>query len=130
MQTVAQTGYPTGGTTATVATTNHPKVLCIGNDLIAKCRGGLTRNIKLTAGGVPESLAVDLKYDDFVDNQYGTDQSTATLMTMTVPGVISKIPYYNYNYFCMYQPTKTIADANGYTAINQHGFEYFQKLHY
>lgn len=126
MQTVASTGYPTGGTTSSTATTNHPKVLCIGKDLERKMRGGVDRAVALNDTMIPTNLtSVTPVYDDFIAKQYGTDQSSAD-NAITVPGCAHKIPYYNYNHFCIYQPNATQAAARGFTAANAPGFEYFQ----
>nr|QOD39538.1 VP [uncultured densovirus] len=124
MQTVATTGYPTGGTTSTVATTNHPKVLVIGFDITKKLRGGQFKRLTLGSNGVPTATIAPNLATDFPAKQYGTDQ-TATDATIVIPGVSTKIPYYNYNYFCMYQPTAAEAITRGFTAATAPGYEYF-----
>lgn len=135
-QIVAQTGFPTGSTEANIATTNHPKVICIGHDLEALCRGGVDRALDLTNAMIP-SLRTDPStaaiYDDFIAKQYGTDQ-TAT--TVVVPGCATKIPWYNQCHFCIYQPNRAQAKARGMfvesgtpatvTENYAPGFEYFQ----
>nr|QOD39531.1 VP [uncultured densovirus] len=126
MQTVASTGYPTGGTTSSVATTNHPKVLCIGKDLERKMRGGVDRAVTLSDTMIPTNLSsVTANYNDFIDKQYGTDQ-TALDNAVVVPGAAHKIPYYNSNHFCIYQPNAAQAVVRGFNATNAPGFEYFQ----
>ena len=126
MQTVASTGYPTGGTTSSVATTNHPKVLVIGKDLEKKCRGGMDRAVTISDKMIPSSpVNPSTLYQDFIDKQYGTDQ-TAADSAMVLPGCAHKIPYYNYNHFCIYQPNKAQATARGFDSTNSPGFEYFQ----
>nr|QOD39600.1 VP [uncultured densovirus] len=135
MQTVASTGYPTGGTTADIATTNHPKVLVIGKDLEKKCRGGVDRTLTLSSNMIP-SVPTDpaAAYADFVANQYGTDQTSADA-SVVVPGVAHKIPFYNKTYFCIYQPNRAQALTRSFfTETNPGvvdenfapGFEYFQ----
>ncbi len=135
MQTVASTGYPTGSTTSTIATTNHPKVLVIGKDLEAKSRGGVDRALNFSSSMVPSfSDTPDMSsiYDDFIAKQYGTDQ-TALDSEVVIPGAAHKIPYYNKGHFCIYQPNRAQALANGFftetdgtvTANYSPGFEYF-----
>lgn len=126
LQTVATTGYPTGGTTASVATTNHPKVLVIGKDLERKCRGGNSFQLTLDAGSIP-TAANDVDRQDFIDKAYGTDQ-TAADASVVVAGCAHKIPYYNKNHFCIYQPNATQALARGFDAANAPGQEYFQNM--
>ncbi|AKC42762.1 viral protein [Cherax quadricarinatus densovirus] len=138
-QTVASTGYPIGGTEASTATTNHPKVLCIGKDLEKTMRGGIDRGLDFSDNMIP-SLKADANssviYDDFIAKQYGTDQ-TAADNAIVVPGVGHKIPFYNQNHFCVYQPNRAQAKAKGFftentatppviTSDSSPGFEYFQ----
>ena len=126
MQTVSSVGYPTGGTTSTQATTNHPKVMCIGKDLEAKCRGGVTQAVTLNDSMVPQTLASPTAvWDDFIAKQYGTDQ-TAADNAIVVPGCAHKIPFYNSNHFCIYQPNAAQAVVRKFDANNAPGFEYFQ----
>jgi hypothetical protein len=129
-QTVASTGYPTGGTTASVATTNHPKVLCVGKDLEAKNRGGYDRLLTINSSMIPSIPAagssVQSFLTDFVAKQYGTDQSVATNAAVTIPGCAHKIPYYNKCHWLIYQPNNTQATARNFTAATSPGFEYFQ----
>ena len=136
MQTVATTGFATGGTTATTATTNHPKVLCIGKDLEKTMRGGVDRGLDIDNDMKP-SLKTNASpseiYKDFIEKQYGTDQ-TANDGTVVVPGCAHKIPWYNQNHFCVYQPNRAQALARGFfveaegavTENRAPGFEYFQ----
>nr|QOD39563.1 VP [uncultured densovirus] len=135
-QTVASTGYPTGGTTASIATTNHPKVLCIGKDLDAKCRGGFDKLLNLSSELIPNLPAAsdpEVLYDEFIKQQYGTDQSVAD-GSVIIPGAAHKIPFYNRNHFCIYQPNRAQAKDRGFftevsgnvTVNNAPGFEYFQ----
>jgi hypothetical protein len=136
MQTVAQTGYPTGGTTASVATTNHPKVLCVGKDLDAKCRGGINRRLVLSSNMIP-SLATDPSVDgfltDFVSKQYGTDQTVAAA-NIVVPGCAHRIPFVNTCHYLIYQPNRAQAIARGFftdtagviTDNSSPGYEFFQ----
>nr|QOD39572.1 VP [uncultured densovirus] len=137
MQTVAQTGYPTGTTTASVATTNHPKILVIGKDLEKKCRGGCDRSLAFDSNMIPSfngDRSVESIYDDFIAKQYGTDQ-TAADGEIVVPGAAHKIPYYNKGHFCIYQPNRAQALARGFFTESEPGvvannyspgFEYFQ----
>jgi hypothetical protein len=137
MQTVASTSYPTGATTSTIATTNHPKVLCIGKDLEAKCRGGFDRTVTLTADMIPTATGSFVTFiNDFVDKQYGTDQTAADGETV-VPGAAHKIPFYNFCHWFIYQPNYAQAKARNFfqddggtpptiTTNNAPGFEYFQ----
>lgn len=134
MQTVAQTGYPTGGTTASVATTNHPKVLCVAKDLEAKNRGGVNRRLAFTANMIPSlapTATVESFLDDFIAKQYGTDQ-TAQSASVVVPGCAHRIPYINNCHWLIYQPNRAQAIARGFfvdgtpiTANNCPGYEYF-----
>ena len=128
MQTVASTAFPTGATTSTVATTNHPKVLCIGKDLEKKARGGVDKVLEFTTDMVPSlktTPGIENLYTDFIEKQYGTDQ-TAADGAVIVPGAGHKIPFYNFGHFCIYQPNKAQAAARGFTAATAPGFEYFQ----
>ncbi|AIQ82698.1 structural protein [Sea star-associated densovirus] len=126
MQTVATTGYPTGGTTSSVATTNHPKVICIGKDLERKMRGGVDRTLTIADTMIPTAADDPADaLDDFIAKQYGTDQSVADT-AVVIPGCAHKIPYYNRTHFCIYQPNKAQATARGFTAANAPGYEYFQ----
>lgn len=128
MQTVATTGYPTGGTTASVATTNHPKVLVIGKDLEAKCRGGVDRVLSISNTMKPSLSTETDNADDFIAKQYGTTQGTA-FNSIVVPGCAHKIPYYNRKHFMIYQPNATQATARGFISPeNKFGFEYFQNM--
>ena len=137
MQTVATTGYPTGGSTASIATTNHPKVLCIGKDLEKKSRGGTDRVLGFTNEMIPSFPTANLPdtmYTDFINKQYGTDQ-TIIDGSVVVPGCAHKIPYYNNLHFCIYQPNRAQALARGFFTesapgvVDENfspGFEYFQ----
>lgn len=138
MQTVASTGYPTGGTTASIATTNHPKVLIVAKDLESKCRGGTDRSLDLTNEMIPALKSPDetakVTFDNFIIQQYGTDQ-TVKDADVIVPGACHKIPFYNPLHWCIYQPNRVQALAReffsettpGVVATNNSpGFEYFQ----
>lgn len=138
LQTVASTAFPTGATTATVATTNHAKVLVVGHDLEAKCRGGMDRGIVLDADmNVTIGDNKTTIFDDFIAKQYGTDQTAAT-GTVVIPGAAHKIPWYNKLHYFIYQPDKAQAEANGFFtadpttgAITNNyapGYEYFQNF--
>ncbi len=129
-QIVAQTSFTTGGASSTVAVTNHPKILCVGKDLEAKCRGGVDRLLTLTSDMIPSITSNATVKDfmkDFVAKQYGTDQ-TAVDTAVVVPGAAHKIPFYNKCHFCIYQPTLAQAQARGITADHAMGFEYFQNM--
>lgn len=124
METVASTGYPTGATTSTVATTNHPKVLQIGFDITNKLRGGQFRKLTLESNCKPTGTVASTLAADFPTKQYGTDQ-TAADGAVVIPGVSTKIPYYNFNHFCMYQPNAADAITRGFDATNAPGYEYY-----
>lgn len=127
-QTVVQTAFPTGATTATTATANHPKVLVIGHDLEKKCRGGVNRVVNLSPSMIPSfGNPADMQsyFADFIEKQYGSDQ-TASVLNVVVPGAAHKIPFYNRAHFIIYQPDAAEAAARGFTAANAPGFEYFQ----
>lgn len=123
---VSSTQYPTGGTEASTATFNHPKIGVLGFDLIRKCRGGYdmkyvmssTKEMKVDSVAVPD-------YEDFIKAQYGTDQSSDTWDTDALPGTQFPIPYNLYNYFCVAQPSKAAAATKGFTAANSPGYENF-----
>ena len=123
LHTVSQTSYPVGGTEATTAIANHPKVMIIGRDLEKTMRGGLTRQLTISDTLIP-SNPQPVDQQEFIDKQYGTDQ-TALDAAVVIPGVITKIPYYNKNYFCMYQPDAATAVTEGFDNLNAPGYEYF-----
>ncbi len=123
LHTVSQTSYPVGGTEATTAIANHPKVMIIGRDLEKTMRGGLTRQLTLSDTLIP-SNPQPVNVQEFIDKQYGTDQ-TALDSQVVIPGVITKIPYYSKNYFCMYQPDAARAVTEGFDNLNAPGYEYF-----
>lgn len=136
MQTVAQTGYPTGGTTASVATTNHPKVLVVGKDLEAKCRGGVNRRLVLNANMIPSlstTPSVDAFLTDFISKQYGTDQTTLAA-SIVIPGCAHRIPFINTCHWLIYQPNRAQAILRGFfkdtggviTENASPGYEFFQ----
>ncbi len=135
MQTVAQTGFPTGATTSTIASTNHPKVLVVGKDLEKKCRGGIDKKLNFTSEMIPSIEAdPDVMYDDFIIKQYGTDQ-TSSDVGVVIPGCAHKIPFYNDVHFCIYQPNRAQALLRGFftesvpgtvDVNNAPGFEFFQ----
>ncbi len=127
MQTVATTSFPTGSTTSTTASTNHPKVLVVGKDLERKCRGGVDHVLNLDANMKPTLAENQNNFEDFIAKQYGTDQ-TVTDANVVVPGCAHKIPYYNRHHFCIYQPDNAQAIARGFDATNSPGFEYFQNM--
>nr|QOD39487.1 VP [uncultured densovirus] len=125
---VAQSGYPTGGTTASQSVTNHPKIMCIGHGLTQKSRGGFNRVVTINDNMIPNSPVVDtVQVDDFIAKQYGTDQNAAD-NAVTIPGVISDIPYFLKKYWHIYQPNKAQSLARGFTAATAPGFEYFKNM--
>ena len=73
--------------------------------------------MKPTAVGEPDR-------QNFIDLQYGTDQ-TALDADVVIPGVSTKIPYYNRNHFCIYQPNNAQAILDGFDGTNAPGYEYF-----
>ncbi len=123
---VSSTQHPVGGTVASTATFNHPKIGIIGFDLENCSRGGQTFNATMssTAEMIPNALTRP-DYTDFIAKQYGTDQSSATWDTDSLPGTMFPIPYNLYKYFCVYQPSRAKAIADGYTAANAFGYENF-----
>lgn len=127
MQTVAQTAYPTGGTEASVATTNHPKVLCIGVDIERKSRGGTNMAVTLGPAMAPTAVAVPLLSTEFPNYQYGTDQTVAD-GAVVVPGILSKQPFFTNTHFCIYQPNAAQAVTRGFTAAHAPGFEVFANM--
>ena len=125
---VAQSGYPTGGTTASQSVTNHPKIMCIGHGLTQKSRGGFNRVVTINDNMIPNSPVVDtVQVDDFIAKQYGTDQNAAD-NAVTIPGVIADIPYFLKKYWHIYQPNKAQSTARGFTAATAPGFEYFKNM--
>nr|QOD39596.1 VP [uncultured densovirus] len=123
---VSSTQYPTGGTEASTATFNHPKIGILGFDLYKKCRGGY--NAKYTMSSTKEMAVVavgDASYDDFIKKQYGTDQSSTNWDTDDLPGTMFPIPYNLYNYFSVYQPSKAFAAVKGFTPANSPGYANF-----
>jgi hypothetical protein len=127
-QITATTGYPTGGTESSIATTNHPKILMVGHDLEGKIRAGTNRRYNITSTMIPSNKtngAAQFFIDDFIEKQYGTDQ-TAADAAVVVPGVGHRIPYYTDCYFSVYQPNAAQAVARGFTSATAPGFEYFQ----
>nr|QOD39472.1 VP [uncultured densovirus] len=123
---VSSTQHPVGGTVASTATFNHPKIGVLGFDLEKCARGGRTLEATMSAAAemIPTALEVP-DYDDFIAKQYGTDQSSATWDTDDLPGTMFPIPYNLYKYFCVYQPSFAKAAAQGYTAANAFGYENF-----
>nr|QUS52536.1 VP1 [Mute swan feces associated ambidensovirus 3] len=126
-QITCSTGYPTGGTESSTAVTNHPKILCVGHDLMQKCRGGTNRWINIADSMIPQSISGKSFIEDFAAQQYGTDQ-TAADVDVVIPGAAHSIPYINYNHFCIYQPNNAQAIARGFTAENAPGWEVFQHM--
>ncbi len=123
---VSSTQFPTGATTSTTATFNHPKIGILGFDLDKCSRGGRTTKYTMSANTEMKVDSVaEVNYDDFILKQYGTDQVTVNWNTSEVPGTCFPIPYNLYNYFTVYQPTFAIAAANGFTAANAPGYENF-----
>lgn len=127
LHTVSQTAYNVGSTEATTATTNHPKVMIIGKDLEKYSRGGQTRKVVFTPGsGMKPTDITNVNRQDFIDKQYGSDQSELNVANYIVPGVATKIPYYNYNHFCIYQPDGVQAATDGLASDQiAPGYEYF-----
>lgn len=110
MQLVATTGYPTGGTEASVAQANHPKILCYADDLHKTIRGGVERTLTIGADMIPSAPA-EPSPDDFILKQYGSKQSDSTY---TVAGAAHDIPYYTKTYFMIYQPNRAQAKLSGF----------------
>lgn len=141
IQGTCSTGYPTGGSTSTIATTNHSKILVIGKDLEAKSSGGLDKIIELDSKMIPKfkaNVTQESQYDTFIAQQYGTDQ-TAADTAVVLPGAAFRIPFYNYQHFCVYQPNRAQALARNFfkedsetppniTENNAPGFEYFVNM--
>jgi len=142
MQTVASTAFPTGSSEATVATTNHPKVLVVGKDLEKTIRGGVNRVVNINSQMIPSFSGTALTenetymHDQFIKFQYGTDQ-TEPNTSVVVPGVAHKIPFYNPCHFCIYQPSREQAKTRKFfdetdppnpviSNVVAPGFEYFQ----
>nr|QRQ90276.1 MAG: hypothetical protein 3 [Parvoviridae sp.] len=110
------TGYPTGGTTASVSSTNHAKILMAALDLEKKNRGGLDVEVKtISAEMVPNSIDVDTtaSTEDFIEKQYGTDQ-TALDADYVTAGVATDIPYRQRVFWAMYQPNRAQAKARNF----------------
>lgn len=128
IQTVAQTSYGTGSISTDQALQNHAKVVYVGKDLEKKIRGGITRRVKLdaTTPMIPSTLSdASTGHDNFIKYQYGTDQTASGLSSVILPGCAHQIPLYNYNHFCIYQPSFATANTQGFDANNAPGFEYF-----
>lgn len=123
---VSSTQHPVGGTLASTATFNHPKIGVLGFDLEKSSRGGETLEVTMspTAEMIPTALALP-SYTDFILKQYGTDQSSATWETDDLPGTMFPIPYNLYKYFTVYQPSAATATVHGFTADNSFGYENF-----
>nr|QOD39515.1 VP [uncultured densovirus] len=130
---VTSTSHPVGGTTATIATFNHPKIGIIGYDLEKKCRGGTTKLVTMssTKEVSPISVAKD-SLDAFKKLQYGTDQSSPTWDGDDLPGVAFPIPIHTYRYFCLNQPSRaSMYDKDNnptglrWDATNSPGYENF-----
>ena len=123
---VAQQGYATGGTISSVATTNHPKILCMGVDLENKMRGGIDRVLTFNNQMIPQTAVPPAaQVDDFILKQYGTDQFEPDA-SVVVAGVTTDIPYILKKHFCIYQPNKAQATARGFIAETAPGQEYFK----
>nr|QOD39505.1 VP [uncultured densovirus] len=125
---VAQSGYPTGGTTASQSVTNHPKIMCLAHGLTQKCRGGFNRVVTISDTMIPSSPVTEAaQVTDFIAKQYGTDQNAADNL-VTIPGVVTDIPYFLKKYWHIYQPNKVQAAIRGFTANTSPGFEYFKNM--
>nr|QOD39559.1 VP [uncultured densovirus] len=116
MQLVAQTGYPTGGTESSTATTNHPKILCYADDLEGKSRGVLTKKVTLNANMVPTAVTAP-NPTDFILKQYGSTQSDADV-DYVAAGCAYDIPFYTNNVACIYQPNRAQAKVRGFFTEN------------
>lgn len=126
MNIVSSTQHPVGGTVASIATFNHPKIGVLGFDLEKTSRGGRSMEVNMssTAEMIPTGVE-NPDYSDFILKAYGTDQSSASWDADDLPGTMFPIPYNLYKYFCVYQPTKTKAVTDGFTAQNAPGYENF-----
>ena len=123
---ISSTGHPVGGTIASLATFNHPKIGVLAYDLLKTSRGG--RTYKLTMSSTEDVLPIavgEKNPDTFILNQYGTDQSSGTWNTDALPGACFPIPFNTYDYFCVYQPSATAAATIGFTNQNAPGYENF-----
>ena len=110
------TGYPTGGTTASVSATNHAKILLAGIDLEKKNRG--SRELLVTtasAENVPTGVSAntDTQVTDFIAKQYGSIQSD-TDANFTIAGCATDIPYRLRKFWSIYQPNRATAKLNGF----------------
>ncbi len=110
------TGYPIGGTTAGISTTNHAKILMAGFDLEQKCRGGADLVVStLNANMIPSSvsLTTETQVDDFIKQQYGSLQSD-TDANYTIAGCTTDIPYRLRKFWSIYQPNRATAKTAGF----------------
>ena len=123
---VSSTQHPVGGTSASTATFNHPKIGLIGFDLEKNSRGGQTMNATMSSQHemIPTALTTP-SYVDFIIKQYGTDQSSSNWDTDPLPGSMFPIPYNLHKYFCVYQPSKVLAASKGFNSTNAFGYENF-----
>lgn len=121
----ASTAFPTGGTTSTIATAQHPKICMVGYDLPKKLRGGQNRTLTFDNTIIPSSSTPGNSRDDFISKQYGSWQLNATWDTSLLPGTAYPITYNKRDYFCLYQLNSALATSNGFTAGTAMGHEIF-----
>lgn len=122
------TGYPTGGTTASVSSTNHAKILMAALDIEKKNRGGTDVLVTTVSNEmVPTAINTNVttQVDDFIKKQYGTDQ-TEEDTDFVVAGCATDIPYRLRKFWAIYQPNKAQAALRGFTDSTAPGQEYFR----
>nr|QOD39580.1 VP [uncultured densovirus] len=118
----ATTQFETGGAESQTSSTNNAKICWMATDIEAKMRGGKTKKLTIGTDMKPTAVATPVP-GDFPKYQWGGTQADADWNSTKIPGVVTNIPYYNLNYFCVYQPNKARCIAQGFDKDNAPGWE-------